>query len=138
MSHASSSLVSKPVKVGVVGLGFMGVTHLRAYLDNPQAEVVAVCGINRVPVDGVLSGVAGNIKKTGDITLGAGVKVFRKIEDLLADPEIQLVDICTPTSVHAEQAIAALNGGKHVLCEKPLARTSTAAFEILKAAEHSA
>lgn len=133
----SPPLVSKPVKVGVVGLGFMGVTHLRAYLDYPQAQVVAVCGINQVPVNGVLRGIAGNIKKTDDIILGAGVKVFRRVEDLLADPEIQLVDICTPTAVHAAQAIAVLKAGKNVLCEKPIARTSTAAFEILKVAESS-
>jgi len=125
---------SKPVKVAVVGLGFMGTTHLRSYLDYPSAQVVAVCGINRLPINGVLSGVAGNIKKAEDVTLAPNVKVFRNIEELLADPEIQLVDLCTPTAAHPEQAIAALNAGKHVLCEKPLARTSAVAAEIFKAA----
>jgi predicted dehydrogenase len=137
MSTAPASLVAKPVKVAVVGLGFMGTTHLRAYLDNPQAQVVAVCGLNRVPVNGVLSGVAGNIKKAEDVTLGTEVKVFREIDDLLANPEIQLVDLCTPTAAHPEQAIAALKAGKHVLCEKPLARTSDAALEILKVADRA-
>jgi predicted dehydrogenase len=119
------------VNVAVVGLGFMGVTHLRAYLQVPAARIVAVCDAVRLPVNGVLQGVAGNIKKSDDINLGPQVKVFRKIEEVLADPEVQLVDICTPTPLHPEQAIAALKAGKNVLCEKPLARTSAAAAEIL-------
>ena len=130
MSTAQPS--KKPVNVAVVGLGFMGVTHLRAYLDNPLARVVAVCGKDRLPQNGVLRGVVGNIKKSNDIVLGSHVKVYKRLEDVLADPEVELVDLCTPTSVHAEQAIAALKAGKHVLCEKPLARTSAEAREILK------
>ena len=128
---------AKPVNVAVVGLGFMGVTHLRAYLANPLARVVAVCDAVRVPVNGVLAGVSGNIKKSDDIHLGSGVKVYRKLEELLADSEVQLVDLCTPTPLHPEQAIAALKAGKHVLCEKPLARTSAAAREILQVAASS-
>jgi predicted dehydrogenase len=126
---------NKPVNVGVVGLGFMGAMHLRAYLQNKAARVVAVCDAVRLPVNGVLAGVAGNVKNTGDINLGPDVKVFRKLEEVLADSEVQLVDLCTPTPLHPEQAIAALKAGKHVLCEKPLARTSAAAREIVKTAE---
>jgi predicted dehydrogenase len=81
--------------------------------------------------------VAGNIKKSGDVHLGLRVKVFRKLEEVLADPEVDLVDLCTPTPLHEEQAIAALKAGKHVLCEKPLARTAAAAREVLKVAELS-
>ena len=127
----------KPVNVAVVGLGFMGVTHLRAYLANPLARIVAVCDATRLPVNGVLAGVAGNITKSDDLKLGTQVKVFRKLEEVLADPEVELVDLCTPTPLHPEQAVAALQAGKHVLCEKPLARTSAAACEILKVAEAS-
>src|SRR5438552_11507915 len=123
------------VNVAVVGLGFMGATHLRAYLQNKSARIVAVCDAVRLPVNGVLAGVAGNVKSTGDINLGPKVKVFRKIEEVRADPEVQMVDLCTPTPLHPEQAIAALKAGKHVLCEKPLARTSAAALEIVKTAE---
>lgn len=126
-----------PVNVAVVGLGFMGVTHLRAHLTHPLARVVAVCDAARVPVNGVLAGVSGNIKKSDDIHLDAEVKVFRKLEELLAEPQVQLVDLCTPTPLHPAQAIAALKAGKHVLCEKPLARTSAAAREILKVAAES-
>ena len=57
------------------------------------------------------------------------------MEEVLADPEIDLVDLCTPTPLHPEQAIAGLKARKHVLCEKPIARTSAAAREIVKAQE---
>jgi predicted dehydrogenase len=125
----------KKVNVAVVGLGFMGVTHLRAYQQVEAACIAAVCDAVRLPVNGVLAGVAGNIKKSDDINLGPQVKVFRTLEEVLALPEVDLVDICTPTPLHPEQAMAALKAGKNVLCEKPLARTAAAAREILKTAE---
>jgi predicted dehydrogenase len=132
MNNAKHSETEK-VNVAVVGLGFMGVTHLRAYQQTEGARIVAVCDAVRLPVNGVLQGVAGNIKKSHDIQLGTQVKVCRKLEEVLAEPSVQLVDLCTPTPLHPDQAIAALKAGKHVLCEKPLARASTAAREILKA-----
>jgi predicted dehydrogenase len=124
-----------PVNVAVVGLGFMGTVHLRAYLQNPAARVVAVCGQTRLPVNGLLSGVSGNILTSDSIHLGSDVKAYREFEELLADPDIELVDICTPMSLHAEQSIAALKAGKHVLCEKPIARTSASAKEIVQASQ---
>ena len=126
---------SETVNVAVVGLGFMGVTHLRAYLEAQGARVVAVCDAVRLPVNGVLPGVAGNIKKSDDINLGPNVNVCRKLEEVLANPDVELVDLCTPTPLHPEQAIAALGAGKNVLCEKPLARTSARGRDILRALE---
>lgn len=126
-----------PLNVAVVGLGFMGMTHLRVYLDHPLARVAAVCGRTRLPVDGVLTGVAGNIQESEGVRLNPEVKVFREFEALLAEPNIDVVDLCTPTPFHAEQAMAALRAGKHVLCEKPLARTSAAAREISRVAAES-
>jgi predicted dehydrogenase len=137
MPNANPTNSPKPVNVAVVGLGFMGVTHLRAYLANPLAKVVAVCDAVRLPVNGVLAGVAGNIQKSADIDLGPAVRVCRTLEEVLADPEVELVDLCTPTAAHPEQAIAALGAGRHVLCEKPLARTSAAARAVLQVAEQS-
>lgn len=134
MNQTECEHSGRRVKVAVVGLGFMGVTHLRAYLPLASAQIVAVCDSVRLPVNGVLAGVAGNIKKSDDIDLGPQVKVFRKLADVLADPEVELVDLCTPTPLHRDQAIAALKAGKHVLCEKPLARTSADARAILEVA----
>ena len=76
---------AQPVNVAVVGLGFMGVTHLRSYLSNPGARIVAVCDATRLPEKGVLRGVAGNIKKSGDIRLDTQVKVYRQFAELLTD-----------------------------------------------------
>ena len=132
-----SSIKKRRVNVAVVGLGFMGVTHLRAYLKNSSVRVVAVCGLGRLPENGLLRGVAGNIKKSDDIQLGANVRVYRRYEELLADPEVELVDLCTPTALHSSQAIAALAAGRHVLCEKPLAQQAAEARKVLKAAAAS-
>src|SRR5215468_8659111 len=137
MQQAKPRNVNEPLRVAVVGLGFMGVTHLRAYQETDGAKIVAVCDAVRLPVNGVLQGVAGNVKKSDDIHLGPRVRVYRKLEEVLADSEVELVDLCTPTPLHADQAIAALKGGKHVLCEKPLARTSAAASKILRAAQNA-
>src|ERR1043165_195767 len=134
MSNPSPT-ASKPVNVAVVGLGFMGVTHLRAYLDNPAARIVAVCDVSRAPVNGVLPGVAGNIKKSDDIHLGSHVKAYKELGEMLRDPEVEAVDLCTPTPLHPDQVVAGLKAGKHVLCEKPLARTSALARTILSEAE---
>lgn len=125
---------ARPVNVGVVGLGFMGVTHLKSYKQLPGARVVAVCDAVRQPVDGVIAGVSGNITGSDALKLDPGCKAYRELNDLLANPEVELVDICVPTPLHHPFAIAALKAGKHVLCEKPLARTAAQAREIADAA----
>ena len=124
-----------PVNVAVVGLGFMGTVHLNAYKRIPAARIVALCGASRLPVDGVLKGLDGNITASDTLHFGSEVKVYRRFNELLADPQVQLVDLCTPTPIHVEQSISALKAGKHVLCEKPLARTSAEAKEIAKVAQ---
>lgn len=123
------------VNVGVVGLGLMGVTHLKAYQQIPGVRIAAVVGNTRLPVSGVLVGASGNVGGADSIQLGPDVKVLQRFEDLLTDPTIQAVSICTPTSLHAEQSIAALRAGKNVLCEKPMGRTPVVAREIAAAAK---
>jgi predicted dehydrogenase len=129
-----STKTHRRINVAVVGLGFMGVTHLRAYQKTPNARIVAVCDAVRLPVNGVLGGVSGNIKDSAGLQLGPKVRADREIDDLLANPDVDVVDICTPTPLHPAQVIAALKAGKHVMCEKPLARTSAEAEKVLRAA----
>lgn len=123
------------VNVAVVGLGFMGITHLKAYRNIPNARIVALCDAVRLPVNGVLAAAGGNIGSDDALTFDmAGVKATHQLDELLADPAIDLIDLCVPTLAHPKLAIAALQAGKHVICEKPLARTAAAARAIEDAA----
>ncbi len=134
MKAKASQSAKRPVNVAVVGLGFMGVTHLRAYRQIAGVRVVAVCDPVRAPVNGVLAGVSGNVSGSDALRLGSDVRMYRRLEDVLDDAEVELVDVCVPTPLHALQAVAALRAGKHVVCEKPLARTSAQARKIVAAA----
>jgi predicted dehydrogenase len=127
-------MTQKKVNVAVTGLGFMGVTHLRAYQQLPNARIVAVCDPTRAPVDGVLRGVNGNLGDASAIALGQGVRTYRDFSELLADRDVDLVDICTPTALHPAQVMAAMRAHKHVLCEKPLAQNTGDVKKILAAA----
>jgi predicted dehydrogenase len=123
------------INVGVIGLGFMGVTHIKSYLQLRCARLAAICDAVRLPLDGNLSSISGNIATTEPIQLDMRVvKAYKNYEELLANPDIDLVDICVPTPAHPMVAIAALQAGKHVLCEKPLARTSELARQVVAAA----
>jgi predicted dehydrogenase len=124
------------VNVGVVGLGFMGVMHIKAYQQIRGARLVAVCDPVRQPVKGVLTDPGGNVGDATPVKLDMNeVTAYRDLGELLANPKVDLIDICVPTHLHPTTAIAALNSGKHVLCEKPLARTSAQAKEIVAAAQ---
>jgi predicted dehydrogenase len=128
---------ARKINVAVAGLGFMGLTHLRVHQKIRNARIVAVCDNSRLPVNGVLGGVNGNIQNSSAVRLGAQVKVYREFHELLADRDVELVDICTPTTLHPAQVIAALKAGKHVLCEKPLAQNVAEARQVVKAAAAS-
>ncbi len=135
MKKIKTRTSNRKINVAVVGLGFMGVTHIKAYQQIPGARIVAVCDAVRLPVNGILAGVSGNIKSSDALDLGKNIRTYSKLEDLLGDPDVELVDLCVPTPLHAPQAIAALRAGKHVVCEKPLARTSAISRDIVKAAK---
>ncbi len=114
----------------------MAVAHLRAYLDVDGIEVGALCNPSGRNLDGDFSDVHGNVGSDEPVKLDmTGVAAYRSLDDLLADDSIDLIDITTPTFLHHEQALAALASGKHVLCEKPMARTSQQAKEIAEAAQ---
>lgn len=123
------------MNLGLVGLGFMAATHIKAYRGVAGARVAGLCNPSGRHLDGDFTGVAGNVGTNEPVKLDmTGVKATRDFADLLADPEIQVIDICAPTRAHRDLAIAALKAGKHVICEKPLTRTPEAAREIAAAA----
>lgn len=126
---------AKTVSVGVVGIGFMGATHIKSYMKIPGARLGAICDAVRLPVDGDLSHIAGNIGEAKPLRLDmTQVKAYSKFDELLADPGIDLIDLCVPTPQHLPLCLAALKAGKHVICEKPLARTVPQCREIVDAA----
>ncbi|HZV33595.1 MAG TPA: Gfo/Idh/MocA family oxidoreductase [Verrucomicrobiae bacterium] len=127
----------KTINIGVVGIGFMGVTHIKSYQKIPGARVAAICA-RHVPADGDLSGVVGNIGDGKPLKLDmTQVKAYSTLDELLKNPEIDVIDICVPTPQHPQLAIAALRAGRHVICEKPLARTPALCREIASVAAKS-
>ncbi len=126
------------VRVGIVGLGFMGKTHYEAYEKIGGARVVAIADADAKRAGGDLSGVWGNIGKGRPAQLPMDrIKGMTDYREMLAMDEVDVVDICLPTPAHKEAAIAALTSGKHVLIEKPLARTSGDAQQIADAAANA-
>ena len=127
------------IKVGIVGLGFMGSTHFRIYKDKPLAEIKAVADVDEAKLQGDWSKIIGNIGGADNMkpVNMAGIKTYKDAMDLINNPDIDLVDICLPTHLHAKYTIAALRAGKHVLCEKPMARELDEAREILAASQNA-
>ena len=98
----------KTLKIGIVGCGGMGRYHLDChYRHEPRVELAAFCDILPERANGYADEYA------------PGAARFADYRELLKDPSIDAVDICTPNYLHSEIAIAAFKAGKHVFCEKP-------------------
>lgn len=123
------------MKIGMLGLGFMGSTHLKALQKIPQAEVVVVASDDEIALSGDLSGIQGNIGGPGEKMDFSAVRKYKDFRDAARDPGIEMVDICLPTNFHAEAAILALREGKHVLLEKPMALDGESCDRIIEEAE---
>ncbi|MCK4436630.1 Gfo/Idh/MocA family oxidoreductase [bacterium] len=108
------------LKVGIIGLGFMGRMHLETYLKHPDAELAAVSDKRPQKLKGDLSG-GGNIATEQDMFDFSGIRCHEDADELIKDDNLDIVDICLPTHLHAKFTISALEAGKHVLCEKPMA-----------------
>ena len=123
------------INVGVVGLGMMGLTHLDVYSASTAAKVVAVADADpgrRSGTTKARGNVEGQAQGRFDV---ATVTAYADGLELIRDPNVRIVDVCLPTPLHKAFAIAALEAGKHVLVEKPLARTSADALAIADAAD---
>ncbi len=109
------------MKVAVIGCGTIANTaHIPAYIKNPEAEIAYFCDI-----------IPERAEKAVE-TYGCG-KAVTDYHEVIADPEVEAVSVCTPNNVHAPIAIDCLRAGKNVLCEKPAARTYAEALEMQKA-----
>jgi predicted dehydrogenase len=125
------------VRIGLVGVGFMGWIHYLAYKGLTGAKLAAVCSRDKTKLAGDWRSVRGNFGPPGEQVDLSGVKKYERIEDLVADPDIDLIDVCNPTNLHPESAIAALKAGKHVLVEKAIALTPEQADAMVAAAKAS-
>lgn len=114
----------KPVQVAVIGTGSISSMHLSSYKKNTNVELYAVCDLNEERANAAAK-------------LYGATKVYTDYRELLADPVIEAVSICTWNNTHAEISIAALKAGKHVLVEKPLCRTVEEALSIKDAVKES-
>ncbi|MFC4588187.1 Gfo/Idh/MocA family protein [Sphaerisporangium corydalis] len=118
--------------VGMVGYSFMGRVHSQAW-----RSVGAFFDLPVAPVMAVLSGRSEERTAAAAASLGWAA-VENDWKDLIRRDDVDIVDVCTPGESHAEIAIAALEAGKHVLCEKPMANTVAEAEAMAAAAERAA
>ncbi len=114
------------IRIGVIGTGNIAREHLNAYRKNPHVEIYALCDIN----PDILA------KRAEEYGVPAE-RTFTSCEDMVRLPEIDAVSVCTWNCAHAPCTIAALNAGKHVLCEKPMAMNTQEALAMKEAAERN-
>ena len=110
------------IRLGLLGLGYWGPNYARVLGELPEADLVWACDLQPEKLD---------VIRQRDRT----ITLTTHIEDVLGDSSIDAVVVSTPSSTHAELARAALEAGKHVLCEKPLALTTKDCDELIAAAE---
>jgi predicted dinucleotide-utilizing enzyme len=106
------------MRVGLVGAGFMGGVHLNAYADIPEVEVV---GVADARVEAAVAGAK-----------MVGARPYASYDELVVAEDVEVIDVCLPTAFHRDLAVRAAGEGKHVILEKPIARTMEDAQEILE------
>jgi predicted dehydrogenase len=112
----------KKLKVALIGCGIISVEHIRAYSQHAErAQIVVCCDIDPE-------------KAAQRATLVGRARVVTRFDDVLNDPEVDAVEICTPHYLHTEAVIAAAKAGKHILCQKPLAKTLEECDQMIAAA----
>jgi predicted dehydrogenase len=125
------------IKIGIVGIGFMGMIHYLAAQRLKGVKIGAVCSRDAKKRAGDWRGIKGNFGPPGEKMELGSVERYSRLEELLDDPQIDLVDICTPPSNHREAVIAALEARKHVLVEKPICLEARDADAMMRAAKHA-
>ena len=114
------------VRVGIIGVGWPGQMHMRAYKQRDDVEITAIADVNTEAAE--------SVKRGHDL---AGARVWGDYEEMLQQAPVDAVSIATPNFLHAPMAVAALQAGKHVLLEKPLAHTLEEGTRIARAAAAS-
>ncbi len=115
--------------VGLVGIGWCAAQHIKAFIKNPHTRVVALCGRD---VERVKQTLAKN-----EITLPGDVRITTDYNDLVSAKDIDIISIATPNDLHAAEAVAAANAGKHLLIEKPTGMNEAELIAIRDAVKRS-
>ncbi len=121
------------VKVGIIGLGGMGNMHFGIYEKLPGARVVALADREADRLKPGQSSLAINIGAGGAVIDPSRHKTHTDPDKLIGDPDVQVVDICLPTFLHADYMIKAIEAGKDVICEKPMALNPKECQRVLSA-----
>lgn len=109
------------IKVGLVGIGGMGSVHFNAYRRMTDAEVVAVADVRT--------------DMAKEKVEGTGAKVYATLDELLAGEKVDIIDICTPSYMHTELSVKALEAGCNVLCEKPMSISTADTARVIETAK---
>ncbi len=124
------------MRVGILGMGMMGWFHARQYARLPGVELAAIADLDPVRLE-AKEEVAGNIAAEGQgIDFNAAAR-YTDAGALIREAEVDMVDVCLPTYLHARYTIQALQARRHVLCEKPMALTVEDADAMIAAAERA-
>jgi predicted dehydrogenase len=123
------------IRVGIAGIGFMGMIHYLAYQKVKGVKVAAMCEQDRTRLAGDWRSIKGNFGPAGTRMDLSGIEKYERLDDLLANTSLDVIDICLPPAAHAPVTIQALKQGKHVFCEKPIALASGDARRMVKAAQ---
>jgi predicted dehydrogenase len=124
------------LRIGIAGIGFMGMIHYLAAQRAVGVKVVAIQSRDANKRAGDWRGIRGNFGPPGAVMDLSGVHCHESFEHLLADPDVDLIDLTVPTPQHEHLTIEALKAGKHVLVEKPIALDVASAERMIVAAKH--
>jgi UDP-N-acetylglucosamine 3-dehydrogenase len=113
----------KKLGVAVIGTGFWGKNHARVYKELESTNLIAICDVNA--------------ERAKDVANQFGAKAYTDSEKMLKDKEVEAVSVCTWSTVLANEALKALEAGRHALVEKPMAADSRQAEKLLKIAEEN-
>jgi predicted dehydrogenase len=111
------------IRIGIAGVGFMGMIHYLSYQKLKDVKVVALCEQNEKRLTGDWRDIKGNFGPPGAMMDLTGVNTYTQLDEMLADDSVDVVDITLPPALHADIAVKALANGKHVFTEKPMAMT---------------
>src|SRR3954462_6256025 len=122
MSHPAITPVDDPLRTAVVGYGYWGPNLVRNVIERPELEFAGLCERDAE-------------RAAAFSSRNPGAAVFPDLEEMLADPTLDAVLVATPPNTHHAIVRAALEAGKHVLVEKPLATTSEDARDLIEVAD---